>query len=559
MLKLREWQKRASDKCLKWYSESGDKRFVINAAPGTGKTICAINIVQKLMNNNEIERVIVIAPMKSVVKQWAEKYRSITGKFMQQTTKLNEDEGVDICCTWQSVNQLLDGFQYICNNKKTMVICDEHHHAAVTAAWGTGANTAFANAKKVLILTGTPIRSDAQEPVWLSYKNGELSHPKDGQFTLTYGESIPEFCRPIAFGRKEADFYMYAQQGELLAKVSGKRTEVEKEIEGSELASSLQNADRFFSCAMSTSRKKDGTPDLKSFQASMLEEGILKLEDRRLELPQAGGLVIAPKIHIAEYMAEILELLTGKKPVLVHSKMDNAEEKIERFRNNLDDDWLVSVDMIGEGVDIQRLRVLVFLPYARTELKFRQAIGRVIRKYEGAAEDLSSAYCVMPAFDLFDQYADRILEEMPGEHLKKTSKTKKCPACETRNKLDAKECVSKTCDYIFPKAEPKMKVCDKCDGYNPLGAKVCQHCGEEFGIKFEILAKDIHRDGIKSMGETLTEEEAQEGEKVSRHVYNFITTDTDPVLMQILKMTPPEQRASILKKIQKMFEEKNEK
>ena len=49
MLKLREWQKRASDKCLKWYSESGDKRFVINAAPGTGKTICAINIVQKLM------------------------------------------------------------------------------------------------------------------------------------------------------------------------------------------------------------------------------------------------------------------------------------------------------------------------------------------------------------------------------------------------------------------------------------------------------------------------------------------------------------------------------
>ena len=43
-----------------------------------------------------------------------------------------------------------------------MVICDEHHHAAVTAAWGTGANTAFTNAKKVLILTGTPIRSDAQ-------------------------------------------------------------------------------------------------------------------------------------------------------------------------------------------------------------------------------------------------------------------------------------------------------------------------------------------------------------------------------------------------------------
>ena len=79
--------------------------------------------------------------------------------------------------------------------------------------------------------------------------------------------------------------------------------------------------------------------------------------------------------------------------------------------------------MIGEGVDIQRLRVLVSA-YARTELEFRQAIGRVIRKYEDPAEDLSSAYCVMPAFDLFDQYADRILEEMPGEHLKKTTNKK---------------------------------------------------------------------------------------------------------------------------------------
>ena len=89
--------------------------------------------------------------------------------------------------------------------------------------------------------------------------------------------------------------------------------------------------------------------------------------------------------------------------------------------------------------------------------------------------------------------------------------------------------MSKTCDYVFPKAEPKMKVCDKCDGYNPLGAKVCQHCGEEFGIKFEILAKDIHRDGIKSMGKLLLKKKPKRG-KVSRHVYNFITTDTDPVL-----------------------------
>ena len=36
MIKLRKWQSEAVEKCLKWYSTTDDKRFVINAAPGTG-------------------------------------------------------------------------------------------------------------------------------------------------------------------------------------------------------------------------------------------------------------------------------------------------------------------------------------------------------------------------------------------------------------------------------------------------------------------------------------------------------------------------------------------
>ena len=46
--------------------------------------------------------------------------------------------------------------------------------------------------------------------------------------------------------------------------------------------------------------------------------------------------------------------------------------------------------MIGEGVDIQRLRVLVYLPRARTDLRFRQAMGRVVRKYDFCHTDWRS-------------------------------------------------------------------------------------------------------------------------------------------------------------------------
>ena len=538
MIKLRDWQQEASSKCLEWYSKKEDNRFIINAAPGTGKTICAISIADELIKQNLVERVVVIAPMNTVVDQWAKTYQGLTNRFMQQSTKLSSDEGVDICCTWASVSNLLDGFQKICKEKNTMVICDEHHHAAVTAVWGKSAGDAFKNARFVLVLTGTPIRSDAEEPVWLSYKDGELSHPKDGQFTLTYGDSIKlGYCRPTVFHRHEANF-LISDGNSKLGTVSGKSNEIEEEIKGTAAAAMLQESNRFYNCAINCQRKKDGTPVDNSYQQSMLEHAIEKLEERKLRLSQAGGLVIAPNIKVAEYMCELLEILTKKKPVLVHSgpEIDNADKKIDRFRHNLNDDWLVSVDMIGEGVDIQRLRVLVYLPRARTELKFRQAMGRIVRKYEGIANDDSTAYCVMPAAEIFDKYARRVEDEIPGEHLRGSRATKKCPSCETENKREAKHCISKSCDHEFPKSGPRFKKCsaEDCDALNPVGAKSCQECGEEFGQDFEISLVDVFRDGIISRGADISEQDVKDSESIAENFYDMIKKSTDPVMKSMV-------------------------
>ncbi len=45
----------------------------------------------------------------------------------------------------------------------------------------------------------------------------------------------------------------------------------------------------------------------------MLQWGISKLDDLRETIPTAGGLVIAPSIGVAEYMAELLEELDGEE------------------------------------------------------------------------------------------------------------------------------------------------------------------------------------------------------------------------------------------------------
>ena len=51
--------------------------------------------------------------------------------------------------------------------KKSFVICDEHHHAAEDASWGLNADSSFSKSKYTLILTGTPVRSDGKDSVWV--------------------------------------------------------------------------------------------------------------------------------------------------------------------------------------------------------------------------------------------------------------------------------------------------------------------------------------------------------------------------------------------------------
>ena len=86
-IKLHPWQAKAVKKSLHWYTNiKTDNRFLINAAPGSGKTICASVIAEKLIAMGEIDRVIVIAPLNEVVRQWSEEFKFITNRHMSKVT-----------------------------------------------------------------------------------------------------------------------------------------------------------------------------------------------------------------------------------------------------------------------------------------------------------------------------------------------------------------------------------------------------------------------------------------------------------------------------------------
>jgi superfamily II DNA or RNA helicase len=538
MLRLRPWQDKALAKAYKWLiTDARDRHFLINAAPGAGKTKAACAIAKRLIDEGLIDRVVVIAPRAEVVRQWSKDFKEIAGRFMAKVTSKDDEFGIDLCATWAAIEGLQDGLQLVCEQQRVLLICDEHHHAAVQAAWGSSANSAFGSAKYVLVLTGTPIRSDARQTVWLAYdSNGAIDHPEDGTFTLSYGEAVDlGYCRPATFHRHEGKFSVDLEDGERIEVSSKSPAILSPELKR---VPGLQRALEFYRLACAPQYEPNSkVPRKDGFQGTMIEWASSKLNDLRLRMANAGGLVIVPTIEMAEYMVELIEAIEGERPILVHSQLPNAENKIESFRHT-DRRWIVSVAMISEGVDIPRLRVLFYLPNALTELSFRQAIGRVVRTT--GPEDDTRAYVVMPSFETFETFARRIEAEMSASIRKDegTVKTKRCPICATEAPLNAQDCVA--CGHQYPAPLVRFKACATCGHQNPLGATQCQNCGESFSTSFSLTLEEALRVGAIVRGADLNEEEVREGEALAKDLRRTILASGDEVLIKVLKQVPEE-------------------
>ena len=190
----RAWQGDARRKCLDWFlnpSKSKDythrNKFLVNAAPGAGKTSFSCNIAKILIDNDEVDNVIVIAPTDKVVQQWEKDFHKFTSRVMVRVTGANADidgQGFDVCATWQAISGFQGGFQKICEKSKSLVVVMSSIMQQLKLL-GNSAESAFNSAKYVLILSGTPIRSDNKDALWIPVDNeGEISHPIEGHMLL---------------------------------------------------------------------------------------------------------------------------------------------------------------------------------------------------------------------------------------------------------------------------------------------------------------------------------------------------------------------------------------
>ncbi len=364
--------------------------FLASATPAAGKTTFGLHIAHRMLSAGFVSRVVVVGPTTHICRQWA----ADAGRYGidLEPNRPNSDgpESADfhgVAVTYQTIAAGPDTHRQAAGRRPTLLIADEPHHMGDQAAWGVRARRAFDGARFRLLLSGTPFRSDNSAIPWVVYDEDGLSQ---ADYVYGYPQALVDrVCRPIAF-------LPYDGEMEWLSDGRLRSADFDLALPAAEAARRLR-----------TALSPEG-----EWMGEVLRDGDARLSEVRADgHPDAGGLVIASDQDHARAIAERLGSVSGEQPELVMSDEPGASRRIADFASS-DRRWMVSVLMVSEGVDIPRLRVGVYATAARTELFFRQVVGRFIRSTPEPRRQMS--YLLMPADSRLKALAHEI--EMERRH-----------------------------------------------------------------------------------------------------------------------------------------------
>jgi superfamily II DNA or RNA helicase len=380
---LRSWQEAAVDAVL---AHDGGS-FLASATPAAGKTTFGLHVAHRMLSEGRIARVAVIAPTTHICRQWAldaARYGIDLEPNRPNAAGPEPRDRHGIAVTYATLAAGPAAHRKRAAAVPTLLIADEPHHMGEQAAWGRSTLAAFERAHFRLLLSGTPFRSDNTAIPWVAYDEDGVSRADYG---YGYTDALLDgVCRPVTFHTYDGDM-------EWMSDGRRRRADFSVVLPAAEAARRLRTA-------------LDPEGD---WIEHVLKDAHTELSRLRAGThPAAGGLVVAIDKEHAERLADRLARVAGERPEIVTSDAADASDRIQRFAAG-SGRWLVSVLMVSEGVDIPRLRVGVYATSARTELFFRQVVGRFIRRTPAPRQQMSHLF--LPSDPTLKRLATQIEEE----------------------------------------------------------------------------------------------------------------------------------------------------
>lgn len=385
-MKLRQWQAECINSALTQY-QKGQRHFLALATPGSGKTLMASKLADKLLKRDLADLVICFSPSSIVAKDFGENLHLIT---QERFDGLIGAKGRSL--TYQSLQHLDSTFWQLFERYKVFVIFDEIHHCAGSNidnanAWGEQIILNIQDkAEFTLALTGTPWRSDAAPIVLSNYM-----HP-----------SNKILCN-FVYGLSEAITDDVCRVPQIIA-VDNNNISVTDNDE-----TKIYNS---FKCLLAQSViTYQDIIDNEKVVEYVVKSAQVKLNKIRAINHDAAGLVVASSVEHAKKIATLMKENFNEEPVVVTYRESESTRIIKQFRR-AKTKWIISVGMISEGTNIPRLQVCCHLTNIKTEMHFRQILGRILRMTDAKNQE---AILYMPAEPKLLEYAYRVKQDVPYE------------------------------------------------------------------------------------------------------------------------------------------------
>lgn len=385
-MKLRKWQAECIDSALFKYNDV-TRHFLALATPGAGKTTMASVLAKRLLELDEIDLVLCFSPSSIVARDFSDELsKQFDAPFDGSLGAMGNS------ITYQKLNTLNDSTWRLFDKYRIFVIFDEIHHCAGSCvqdanSWGEPIiNKIKDKAKYSIALTGTPWRSDAL-PIALSQ----------------YCESTQQIQCDYIYGLKEAIRDKVCRIPQIIALDNDNITVVT----GDETSHFTSFIDLLSQSIIPYSEIVTNDVVIEQLLINSQE----KLDELRLINKGAGGLIVASSIAHAWQIHLILQQVLGDTAVVVTSNEIDADEIIKKFRDG-SDKWIISVGMISEGTNIPRLQVCCQLTNIKTELHFRQILGRILRMTGAFNQE---AIMFIPADPKLVKYSYRVAQDIPDE------------------------------------------------------------------------------------------------------------------------------------------------
>jgi superfamily II DNA or RNA helicase len=383
-MKLRNWQSECIDSAILKY-KNFKNHFLALATPGAGKTHMASVLAKRMHEQGLIDLVICFSPSSVVSSDFSDTLVEQFGTHFDGTIG-----ALGNSFTYQKMNSITDQTWLLFDQYRVFVIFDEIHHCAGSCdsdanAWGSPIIKKIKDkAAYTIALTGTPWRSDSL-PIALS------------EYCVKSGTVICDYI----YGLKQAVLDDVCRVPQIVA-VDNDRITITDNGEQRSFNSFLDLLSQNIMPYSEIVRNELVIEQL-------LYRAIDKLSDLKRVNDNAGGLVIASSIAHAFKIRQVMKNEFSTDAIIVTSNENKPNKVIKQFRKSKDK-WLISVGMVSEGTNIPRLQVCCNLTNIKTEMYFRQILGRILRKTNAHNQE---AYMFIPAEPNLVEYAYRIAQDIP--------------------------------------------------------------------------------------------------------------------------------------------------